>query len=136
MKTIEILVCLAVLLSTTSPRMSAAGKREPDVPPPGEILATLRPDHPRVMARADTFEHIRSLVAQGGLPAKLLAEVDGKTFTAQLQEPTGAAFEVMDCKPLPSSPNPEPQTSNAGRRKLAVHLRGVENTRVQVTMAP
>jgi len=35
-----------------------------------------------------------------------------------------------------SSPNPEPQTSNAGRRKLAVHLRGVENTRVQVTMAP
>ena len=61
---------------------------------------------------------------------------NGKTFTVQLQGPTGAAFEVMDCKPLPSSPNPEPQTSNAGRRKLAVHLQGVETIRVQVTMAP
>jgi len=75
MKTIEILVCLAVLLTTTNPRMSAAGKSEPDVPPPGEILATLRPDQPRVMVRPETFEHIRSLVAQGGLPAKLYAEV-------------------------------------------------------------
>ena len=63
------------VLTTTSPRMSAAGNTDLDVPPPGEMLATLRPDHPRVMARADTFEHIRSLVAQGGLPAKLYAEV-------------------------------------------------------------
>ncbi|MBM3882179.1 MAG: hypothetical protein FJ387_21075 [Verrucomicrobia bacterium] len=61
---------------------------------------------------------------------------DGKSFTVQLQEPAGAAFEVMDCKPLPTSPNPQPQTSNAGRRKLAVHLRNVENSRVQVMMAP
>lgn len=75
MKAIEIVVCLAVLLSTITPRMSAAGNTDPDAPPPGEILATLCPDHPRVMARTDTFEHIRSLVAQGGLPAKLYAEV-------------------------------------------------------------
>jgi hypothetical protein len=60
----------------------------------------------------------------------------GKSFTVQLQEPAGAAFEVMECKPLPSSPNPEPQADNGGRRKLAIHLRNVESTRIQVTMAP
>jgi hypothetical protein len=61
---------------------------------------------------------------------------DGKNFTVQLQQPNGAAFEVTDCKPLPSSPNPQPQADNAPRRKLAIHLRNVENTRIQVSMAP
>ena len=42
----------------------------------------------------------------------------GKTFTVRLQEPAGAAFQVMDCRPLPSSLEPEPQADNRGRRKL------------------
>ncbi|MCX6902976.1 MAG: heparinase II/III family protein [Verrucomicrobia bacterium] len=61
---------------------------------------------------------------------------DGKSFTVRLQEPAGAAFEVLDCQPLPSSPNPEPQADNRGRRKLAIHLRNVESTRIQVSLTP
>jgi hypothetical protein len=61
---------------------------------------------------------------------------DGKSFTVRLQEPAGAAFEVMDCKPLASSPNPQPQADNSGRRKLAVHLRNTQTTRIQVSMEP
>lgn len=61
---------------------------------------------------------------------------NGKTFTVQLQQPVGAGFIVMDCKPLPSSPAPVPQETNRGRRKLALHLSGVEATRIQVLLEP
>jgi len=60
----------------------------------------------------------------------------GKTCTVNLQEPAGATFQVMDCRPLPSSPNPEPQADNRGRRKLALHLTDVQATRIQVTLEP
>ncbi len=60
----------------------------------------------------------------------------GKTFTVQLQEPADAQFQVLDCRPLPSSPNPEPQADNRGRRKLALHLTGVQATRIQVALEP
>jgi len=43
---------------------------------------------------------------------------------------------VMDCQPLASSPNPQPQADNSGRRKLAVHLRNTQTTRIQVSMEP
>ncbi len=61
---------------------------------------------------------------------------NGKTFTVRLQLPAGAAFTVMDCAPLPTSPNPSLQASNRGRRKLALHLSGVEATRIQVALEP
>ena len=54
----------------------------------------------------------------------------------RLQEPADAAFEVMECRPLPSSPNPQPQADNSGRRKLALHLKGVQATRIRVSMEP
>jgi len=60
----------------------------------------------------------------------------GKTFTVHLQEPVGVAFQVMECRPLPSSPNPEPQADNRGRRKLALHLTGVQAMRIQVSLEP
>ncbi len=60
----------------------------------------------------------------------------GKTCTVNLQEPAGATFQVMDCNPLPSSPNPEPQADNRGRRKLALHVTGVQATRIQVALQP
>jgi len=59
---------------------------------------------------------------------------NGKTFTVRLQEPVGAEFQVMDCRPLPTSPNPEPQADNRNRRKLALHLTDVQEVRVRVTL--
>jgi hypothetical protein len=61
---------------------------------------------------------------------------NGKTFHVKLLEPSDAAFTVMECRPLPSSPNPSPQASNKGRSKLAIHLKGVQKTRIRVAMEP
>jgi hypothetical protein len=60
----------------------------------------------------------------------------GKTFTVRLREPADAEFQVMDCRPLPSSPNPEPQADTRGRRKLALHLTDVQATRIQILLEP
>jgi hypothetical protein len=59
-----------------------------------------------------------------------------KTFQVRLLEPAGAAFTMMECQPLPSSPNPEPQASNKGRSKIALHLKGVRETRIRVALEP
>jgi len=61
---------------------------------------------------------------------------NGKSFIVRLEEPKEGTFSMMECKPLPSSPNPEKQASNGKRQKLAVHLGGVQTTRVQVSMEP
>jgi hypothetical protein len=82
------------------------------------------------------FLHTEARVALSDQGRTATLSRDGKTFTVQLQEPAGAAFEVMDCKPLPTSPNPHPQADNHGRRKLAVHLNNVENTHIRVSMTP
>jgi hypothetical protein len=82
------------------------------------------------------FLHTEARVALSGQGRTAKLSHGGKTFTLQLQEPVGAAFEVMDCKPLPTSPNPRPQADNGGRRKLALHLKDVETTRIRVSMEP
>jgi hypothetical protein len=82
------------------------------------------------------FLHTEARVALSDQGRTATLNRNGKTFTVQLQEPTGAMFEVMDCKPLPTSPNPQPQADNRGRRKLALHLQGVKATRIQVVMTP
>ena len=82
------------------------------------------------------FLHTEAKVdlADGGRLATLT--LHAKAFTVRLEEPVDAALEVMDCRPLPSSPNLEPQADNRGRRKLALHLQGVQATRIQVSMEP
>jgi len=57
---------------------------------------------------------------------------DDKRFVAEIVGPPAAAFEVRDAAPLASSPNPKPQASNEGRRKLAIHLTGVRNVDLAV----
>jgi hypothetical protein len=82
------------------------------------------------------FLHTEAAIALSNQDRTATLSRAGKTFTVQLQEPAGAAFEVMDCKPLPSSPSPQLQADNTGRRKLALHLHDVESTRIRVSMAP
>ncbi len=81
------------------------------------------------------FLHTEADVALGNQGRTATLSRSGKTFTVQLQEPARAAFEVMDCNPLPSSPNPKPQAGNGGRRKLAIHMKNVQATHIRVSMA-
>lgn len=61
---------------------------------------------------------------------------NGKQLTIRLEQPDGARLELMDCRPLPSSPNPEIQGDNTGRRKLALHFDGVESATIRVVFEP
>ncbi|WP_157740543.1 hypothetical protein [Jiangella sp. DSM 45060] len=50
-----------------------------------------------------------------------MALTDGRQLRAVLLDASdGARFSVMDAVPLPTSPNPDGQTPNAGVRKLVV----------------
>ncbi|HOX40401.1 MAG TPA: heparinase II/III family protein [Candidatus Brocadiia bacterium] len=61
---------------------------------------------------------------------------DDALLTARLLEPAGGEFSVMEAEPLPGSPHPKKQGDNKGVRKLAVHLRGITNTRIAVWLTP
>ena len=54
----------------------------------------------------------------------------------RIAEPKDARFEVLDAAPLPGSPSPKGQAENKGIRKLAIHLAGIEKTKIEVTMVP
>jgi hypothetical protein len=92
--------------------------------------------HARQPAELWWFLHTEADVQleDGGRTAVLSQR--GKTFTVHLQEPAEVQFQVMECRPLPSSPHPEPQAENRGRRKLALHLTGVQTARLQVSLGP
>jgi hypothetical protein len=50
--------------------------------------------------------------------------------------PRGAKFEILDAESLATSPNPSQQNSNAGVRKLAIHLPAVTSLGLTVEMVP
>jgi hypothetical protein len=81
------------------------------------------------------FMHTRAevTIASGGRRAEL--RLGGKTLYADLIEPAGARFEVLDAAPLPGTPNPKDQATNKGVRRLAVHLEGVDKTAIEVRFA-
>lgn len=58
------------------------------------------------------------------------------TITLPKDSPVRSAFQVMEAKPLPESPNPKGQTDNAGIRKLAVKLDGASDVRIAVELVP
>jgi hypothetical protein len=63
-----------------------------------KILATLRPEHPRVLAVSATFDAIRASVRAGGLPAKTYAEV--KKSADQMLDAPVSKYEKPDGKRL------------------------------------
>jgi hypothetical protein len=63
-------------------------------------------------------------------------ELNGRRLRAEVLEPAGAKFSVMDARPLPSSPQPDQQNPNAGIRKLAIHLPATAETRLAVRLLP
>ena len=78
-------------------------------------------------------------------PAKIEIEKSGnlatlsqnnKSLLARILEPKNATFEIMDAKPLPSSPNPPAQAKNTNIRKLSIHMQNISNLRVVVQFTP
>lgn len=82
------------------------------------------------------FLHTEAKVRLGDHGRTATLSQQGKSFTVRLLQPADAEFEVMECEPLPSSPNPKPQADNRNRCKLALHLTKVQATRIQVTLEP
>ena len=48
----------------------------------------------------------------------------------------GGTFQVMNARPLPTSPDPTGQNLNTSYQKLAIHLTGVSNTTIAVWFVP
>ena len=90
--------------------------------------------HARQPAELWWFLHTEAKVSLGDHGRTATLTQHGKTFTVRLQEPADAEFEVMDCRPLATSPNPEPQADNRNRRKLALHLANVGDVRIRVSL--
>jgi hypothetical protein len=76
----------------------ADGQRQPAVPPRDKILATLRPEHPRVLATSRTLEAVRASVRGEGLPARIYAEV--KKSADQTLAASVSKYEIPDGKRL------------------------------------
>ena len=78
------------------------------------------------------FAHTEAEVKLDASRRRATLSRHGKRFEVQLLAPAGAVFEVREAVPLPTSPNPEVQEKNTGRRKLAVRLTGVRETELAV----
>lgn len=82
------------------------------------------------------FMHTEAEVAVRADGGSAVLTRDGKRLWARILAPAGARFQVMDARPLPTSPNPAEQNVNAGIRKLAIRLDGVTNTTLSVLLVP
>jgi hypothetical protein len=82
------------------------------------------------------FMHTEAEVAVRADGGSAVLTRDGKRLWARILAPAGARFQVMDARPLPTSPNPAQQNVNAGIRKLAIRLDGVTNTTLSVLLVP
>lgn len=112
------------------------------------------------------FMHTQAKVAVADDGRSATLTQDGKTLTVKIaQGPAAARFTVMAAQPLPSSPHPQGQNPNNGAkltnapaglgrvrrgnipewgkpnaakayRKLAIHLSGVRNIELSVSLSP
>ena len=104
-----------------------------DRPQDGSPSVTIR-DELDLLKPADTYwlMHTRAEVAveNDGRQARLT--LNGKTLFAHLIEPAGAGFEILSASPLPGTPDPKQQAKNDAYRRLAIRLRGVTSTAIEV----
>lgn len=87
------------------------------------------------------FMHTKASVQVAEDGKSALLTQNGKrlwvTMTFPKEAPIAqAAFQVMEAKPLPESPNPKGQIANNGIRKLAIKLDGATNVRLAVELIP
>ena len=216
-KTFLVLCAAAISLLAANRHAVAAHAGQPatGIPPPAKILASLRAEHPRLLATSADFARLKEKIKSDpqlkkwhgqlreqaekilkdppskyeipdGLrllstsrrvlhrvallnrsqvlvqdevqadqpsevwwflhtPALIKVSDDGRTATlsqgssrllARILSPAKAAFMTMDAQPLPTSPHPEKQAKNEKVRKLAIHLKNVEELRLAVLLVP
>lgn len=86
------------------------------------------------------FMHTKADIAVAADGKSAVLSQDGKrlgvTMSFAGQAPAGASFKAMDAAPLPMSPNPAGQDANAGIRKLAIELTGVQDLNMAVQLTP
>jgi hypothetical protein len=82
------------------------------------------------------FMHTRAAVTLDDGERGATLSQDGKQLRVEITGPAGARLQVMDAKPLPTSPDPPIQARNTGSRKLAVHLRDLAELRLVVRLLP
>jgi heparinase II/III-like protein len=82
------------------------------------------------------FAHTEAQISLDASRRRATLTRNGRRFIAEVTGPSGAAFEVRDAAPLPTSPNPKPQALNEGRRKLTVHLKKMKNAELAVNFFP
>ena len=97
------------------------------------VTDTIKADKP---ADVWWFMHTGAEAEIGADKSMATLTENGKRLSAQIISPKGAAFSVMEAAPFPSSPNPEKQAGNKGRRKLAIHLAGVKEVELKVKLRP
>ncbi len=81
------------------------------------------------------FAHTDASVTISADKKSAILEINGKYMQAKILEGSNAEFEVMDPKPLSTSPVLEGQSSNSGC-KLAIHLTGFTQGTIEVGFAP
>ncbi len=103
------------------------------------------PQQPQVLVQ-DEFElkaagqawWFAHTMAQVELPDQRTAilTLHGRQLRARILAPETAAWQLMDARPLPSSPQPPKQNQNKGAHKLAIHLENVQAARIAVLFSP
>ena len=107
--------CLLLILSLvatvySTPLEQTTNNNGATVPSLEKILTTLRPGHPRVMTEPRTFDKLRALVRDGGLPARIYDDV--KKSADQILTAPVSKYEKPD-----------------GRRLLSVSRRVLDRVR-------
>lgn len=86
------------------------------------------------------FAHTPASISLSTAGDSAVLEQNGERLYVRLLEPRGAAFQVLDAKPLAKSPAPSNQADNArGKhpvRKLAIQLNSVQQTRIAILFSP
>ncbi len=85
------------------------------------------------------FMHTQAQIAlDEEAPSRAVLSLGTARLEARILSPAGATFAVMAARPLPTSPDPEMQHQNAGRRKLAIQLQTGEEalTTIVVLLTP
>jgi hypothetical protein len=78
------------------------------------------------------FAHTTAKISLSADKKTATLELDGKKLEAVLLSPKNALFEIMEAKPLPTSPQPKENDNNDAYKKLTVHIVGESKTTIAV----